>query len=81
MEVRALFRRFVWRGANIDDVTIHPSRGSRIKPTLKVCEHNWVAHASVALDTTPQIHDLKINVSDGAGNWLTIRLGLWIFSK
>ena len=28
--------RFVWRGVNIDDVTIHPSRGSRIKPTLKV---------------------------------------------
>jgi len=40
--------RFVWRGVNIDDVTIHPSRGSRIKPTLKVCEHNRVAHASAA---------------------------------
>jgi len=26
MEVRALFGRFVWRGVNIDDVTIHPSR-------------------------------------------------------
>jgi len=36
MEVRALFDRFVvWRGVNIDDVTIHPSRGSRINPTLK----------------------------------------------
>jgi len=28
------------------DVTIHPSRGSRINPTLKVCEHNRVAYAS-----------------------------------
>jgi len=35
MEVRALFGRFVWCGVNIDDVTIHPSRGSRIIPTLK----------------------------------------------
>ena len=35
MEVRALFGRFVWRRVNIDDVTIHPSRGSRINPTLK----------------------------------------------
>jgi len=47
MEVRALFGRFVWRGVNIDCVTIHPSRGSRINPTLNVCEHNRVAHASV----------------------------------
>jgi len=46
MEVRALFGRFVWRGVNIDDVTTHFSRGSRIKATLKVCEHNRVAHAS-----------------------------------
>jgi len=46
MEVRALFGLFVWRGVNIDDVTIHPSRGSRIDPTLKVCKHNRVAHAS-----------------------------------
>jgi len=30
MEVGALFGRFVWRGINIDDVTIHPSRGSKI---------------------------------------------------
>ena len=45
MEVRALFGQFVWRGVNIDDITIHPSRGSRINPTLKVCEHNQVAHA------------------------------------
>ena len=30
----------------IYDVTIHPSRSSRINPTLKVCEHNRVAHAS-----------------------------------
>jgi len=36
MEVGALFGRFVWRGINICDVTIHPSRGSRINPTLKV---------------------------------------------
>jgi len=35
MEVRALFGRFVWRGINIDDVTFHPSRGSRMNPTLK----------------------------------------------
>jgi len=33
MEVEALFGRFVWRGINIYDVTIHPSRGSRINPT------------------------------------------------
>jgi len=45
MEVRALYGRFVWRVVNIDDVKIHPSRGSRIHPTLKVCEHNWAAHA------------------------------------
>ena len=48
MEVRALFSRFVWRGINIYDVTIHASRGSRINPTLKVCEHNRAAHASFA---------------------------------
>ena len=47
MEARALFGRFVWRGVNIDDVTIHPSRGSRINPTL-VCEQNRDAHASDA---------------------------------
>ena len=47
MEVRALFDRFVWPGVNIDDVTIRPSRGSSINPTLKVCEHNRVAHASL----------------------------------
>jgi len=29
MDVRALFGRSVWRGVNIYDVTIHPSRGSR----------------------------------------------------
>ena len=46
MEVGVLFGRFVWRGVNIDDVAIHLSRGSRINPTLKVCEHNQVAHAS-----------------------------------
>jgi len=38
--------RFVQRGVNIDDGTIHPSRRSRINPTLKVCKHNRVAHAS-----------------------------------
>ena len=48
MEVRALFGRFVWRGVSIDDVTIHLSRGSKINPTLKVCEHNRVVHASMA---------------------------------
>jgi len=46
MEVRVLFARFIWRGVNIDDVTLHPSRCSGINPTLQVCEHNWVAHAS-----------------------------------
>ena len=46
MEVRTLFGCFVWRGVNIDDVTIHPSWGPRINPTLNVCEHNRVAHAS-----------------------------------
>jgi len=45
----ALYGRFVWRGVNIDDVTIHPLRGSRINPALKVCEHNRVAHASEPL--------------------------------
>jgi len=51
MEVRALFGGFVWRGVNIDDVTIHPSRGSMINPTLKVCKHNRVAHTSQPLLT------------------------------
>ena len=46
MEVRALFGRFDWRGVNIDDVTIHPSRGSRMNPTVNLCEHNRVAHTS-----------------------------------
>jgi len=46
MEARAIFGLFVWRGIIIYDVTIHPSRGSRINPKLKVCEHNWAAHAS-----------------------------------
>jgi len=49
VEVRVLFGRVVWRGVNIDDVTIHPSRGSRMNPTLKTCEHNRVAHASEAI--------------------------------
>jgi len=43
---RRISQRELWRGVNIDDVTIHPSRGSRINPTLKVCKHNRVAHAS-----------------------------------
>ena len=34
MEVIAIFGRFVWRGVNIVDVAIHPSRGS-INPTPK----------------------------------------------
>ena len=46
MEVGVFFGRFVWRGINIYDVTIHPSRGSWINPTLNVCEHNRAAHAS-----------------------------------
>jgi len=48
MEVRALFGRFVCRRVDNDDVTIHPFRGSGINATLEVCEHNRVAHASVA---------------------------------
>jgi len=32
----------------IYDVTIHPSRDSRNNTTLKVCEHNRVARASMA---------------------------------
>jgi len=58
MEVRALFGRFVWRGINIGDVTIHPSRGSRINPTLKVCKHNRVAHASMAPDKRHLLEEL-----------------------
>jgi len=54
MEVKALFGRFVWHGVNIDDVTIRTSRGSRINPTLKVCEHNRVAHASVTICATAE---------------------------
>jgi len=46
MEVRTLFGRFVWCGV-IDEVTIHPSWGSRINPTLKDCKHNRVSYASV----------------------------------
>ena len=38
MEVTGFFGRFVRRGINIYDVTIHPSRGLKINPTLKVCE-------------------------------------------
>ena len=32
---KSLFGRFLWRGVNIDDVTIHPCRGLRINPKLK----------------------------------------------
>ena len=46
IDVEAFFGRFVWRGINMYDVTIHPSRGSRINSTLKVCEHNRAAHTS-----------------------------------
>ena len=49
MEVGGVFGRFVWRGVNIDDVTIHPSRGSEINPTLKVWEHNRIAYASASV--------------------------------
>jgi len=59
MEVKALFGRFVWRGINIYDVTIHPSRGSRINPTLKVCEHNWAPHASMAPDNGHLLQELR----------------------
>jgi len=43
MEVRALFGRFVWRGVNIDDVTIHPSRGLRINPHWR-CANTTRSH-------------------------------------
>ena len=52
MEERALIGRFVARSYMdiVTIVTLHPSRGSRINPTLKVWEHNRVAHASMAPD-------------------------------
>ena len=56
MEVIAIFGRFVWRGVNIVDVAIHPSRGSKINPTLKVCEHNRVSHASHTYQATAEHH-------------------------
>ena len=34
MEVKALFGRFVWRGVNIDDATIHPSRGTIVEVSM-----------------------------------------------
>jgi len=55
MEVRALFGRFVWRGINIYETTIHPSE---INPTLKVCEHNLVTHASMAPDKGHLLEEL-----------------------
>jgi len=55
---RALFGRFVWRGINIYDVTIHTSRDSRINPTRKVCEHNPAAHASMAPDKGHLLEEL-----------------------
>jgi len=59
MEVRALFDRFVSPGVNIDD---DPSRGSRIKPTLKLCEHNRVTHASeVTVVSTTNLHHERKN--------------------
>jgi len=58
MEVGALFGRFVCRGITIYDFTIHPSQSSRIKPTLKVCEHNRVANASVAPDNGHLLEEL-----------------------
>jgi len=58
VEVRALFGRFVWREINIYEVTIHPSRGSRINPTLKVCEHNRAAHASLVPDKEHLLEEL-----------------------
>jgi len=56
--VRTLFSQFVWRGINIYDVTIHPSRGSRINPTLKLCEHNRATHASMAPDKGHLLEEL-----------------------
>jgi len=38
----------------------HPSRGLRINPTLKVREHNRVAHASMA-----PIRDTSLRSRDG----------------
>ena len=69
MEVRALFGRFVWRGVNIDDVTIHPSVGSRINPTLKVCEPEmitirfagWISGRIVSLQSDMDIQKLLSN--------------------
>jgi len=58
LETRAVFGRFVWREVNIDDVTIHSSRGSRINPTLKVCEHKCVAHASMPTDNGHLLEEL-----------------------
>jgi len=58
MEVRALFGRFVWHGVNIDDVTFHSFRDSRMNPTLKVCEHKRVAHASMAPDNGHLLEEL-----------------------
>jgi len=62
MEVRALFGRFVWRGltsmTSQSILPIHPSRGSRMKPTVKVCEHNWVAHASMVPDKGHLLEEL-----------------------
>ena len=63
MEVRVHFGRFVCRGVNIDDVTIHLSRGSSINPTLKVCEHNWAADASIRLITLHKVNRITQGIT------------------
>jgi len=74
MEVRGLFGRFVWRRVNIADVTIHPSRGSSINPTLKVCEHNRVTHASQGNMFEQKIHKA---LSNKAYNYNTFQQDLY----
>jgi len=75
MEVRTLFGRFVWWGINISDVTIHPSRGSKINPTLKVCAHNRVAHASKRTGFVHQeLRDfVKMTLSRVSSHWLWLK--------
>ena len=69
MEVSARFGRFVWREINIYVATIHPSRGSRINPTLK-CERNQAAHASTVRYLSEHKHlyyicgDFNINLGN-----------------
>jgi len=48
----------------------HPSRGSRINPTLKVCEHNGVAHASSVKHSWSCLSDLWDSQSNA--NMITV---------